>query len=187
MNVANPDIRPISESLKRRYTRIRRTKQILRPLPRRATLHRYPIIKFFAKTARKHPALWSFKISSVSPAIYAGCIIGLLPLYGIQVPLAFLAALGLRANLLVSTALVFITNPLTLWFIYPINYFVGKAMIDFWNLGEFESYIAAKAYPLILGGFSVGLITALVLDLIYRFTARRKRIKPINVNRMLKK
>ncbi len=187
MRVANPEINRIPENLQRRYSRIRRTKQLLRPLPRKATLHRYPVIKWFAAAARKQPALWSFRVKSVSPAIYAGCIIALLPIYGIQIPLACLAAFLFRMNLPVAAALQLITNPLTVIFIYPFNYLVGKAMIDFWGLGQVDSMIGAKAYSLALGGIIVGLVIALILDLSYRLGSKAKKRRHIDLKRMLKK
>ena len=35
-----------------RFSRIRRLKRLLRPLPRRATLHKYPILNMFTVAAR---------------------------------------------------------------------------------------------------------------------------------------
>ena len=72
-----------------KFRHIRRTKWWLRRLPRRARLRRYPIIKFFAHYALRRPYLWSFRSEHVTPAIYAGFILTLLPLYGIQILLAF--------------------------------------------------------------------------------------------------
>lgn len=182
-NGSPADLRAVKEALKHRYTRIRRAKQILRFLPRKTNIHRYPILKYFANAARKRPALWSFRTKHVSPAIYAGCIIAFLPIYGIQIPLAFLAAFIFRANLLVATALQLITNPITFVFIYTFNYMAGKTMIDFWNLGKFDSLIGAKAYPLVLGGIIVGLVCALILDLSYRIGSKQKKTpSPTNEN-----
>ncbi|HCR37111.1 MAG TPA: hypothetical protein DIU37_03070, partial [Opitutae bacterium] len=50
-----------------RYSRIRRVKKLLRPLPRRANIHRYPFIKWFANAAHKRPYLWSFRTKEVTP------------------------------------------------------------------------------------------------------------------------
>ena len=68
-----------SELEETRWRRIRRVKKWLRPLPRRATIHRYPILKFFAESARKRIYLWSFRVENAVPAIYAGCILSLTP------------------------------------------------------------------------------------------------------------
>ena len=41
--------------------RRRRIRRWLKPLPRRASIHRYPILNRFADFARRRPYLWSFK------------------------------------------------------------------------------------------------------------------------------
>lgn len=107
------------------FRRIRRAKRWLRPLPRRATIHRYPVLGWFAETARKRSYLWSFRREDVVPAIYIGCILSMLPIYGIQVPLAFLLAMVFRSNLMVMVATQFITNPLTAGPLYLAACFVG--------------------------------------------------------------
>lgn len=158
-----------------RHSRIRLAKRILRPLPRRATLHRYPVIKWFAAAARKKPFLWSFRISEVSPALYIGCILAFLPAYGVQTALAFLLAMLCRANLLVVMGLQFITNPLTFLPIYWFTYQVGKILVHKWDLNEYQTLLGTKAYPLVIGGIAVGLLVALVLDLVYRFAAKSRK------------
>lgn len=187
MNLAESENRERAEDQSRQRSRIRRAKQFLRPLPRRATLHRYPFIKWFADTARKKPQLWSFRVAQVSPAIYSGCILAFLPAYGIQLPLAFLAALLFRANLLITVALQFITNPLTIIPVYWFTHLVGQRLIEWWNLGEFHSFIGSKAYALVVGGFVVGLAAGVALDLAYRLGAARANRRSLDVKRMLKR
>lgn len=116
---------------KQRHSRIRRVKKFLRPLPRRANVHRYPVIKWFADAARKRPYLWSFRSSEVVPALYAGFILTFIPLYGIQIPTAFVLSLLFRANLPVLIALQFISNPLTVPPIYIADYYTGKFILSF--------------------------------------------------------
>lgn len=188
MMTANQQNRPEhdqDEQRSRRHLRIRRTKRLLRPLPRKANLHRWPVIKWFAKYARKQPYLWSFRVAQVSPAIYIGCILALLPAYGLQLILAFLAALFFRANLLVLTGLQFITNPATVWFIYPLNFVVGREFIELANLGEVKSKVG-YAYATVLGGLIVGLLCAIALDIVYRVIASKAANRSVNVKRMLK-
>ena len=114
---------------KHRFQRIRRLKKILRPLPRRATIHRYPVLKYFAQSARKRPYLWSLKRRRIIRAIYLGCILSLLPLYGLQVILAFVASLLLRCNLMIAVALQFITNPVTAIPLYLLTYKIGDSFL----------------------------------------------------------
>ncbi|WP_309399736.1 DUF2062 domain-containing protein [Cerasicoccus maritimus] len=107
------------------FKRIRRAKRWLRPLPRRATLHRYPVLGWFAGAARKRSYLWSFRREDVVPAIYIGCILSLLPIYGIQVATGFLLAIVFRCNLMVMVATQFITNPITAGPLYLAGCYVG--------------------------------------------------------------
>lgn len=125
-----------SEENKRQeyFRRIRRLKRILRPLPRRATIHRYPVLKWFAATARKRSDLWSFRREQIVPAIYVGSILALLPPPTPQMPLTFLLALIIRCNLMVAAALTFITNPLTIAPLYYADYKIGGFVLDtFWH------------------------------------------------------
>src|SRR5690606_15820056 len=50
------------ETLRRlQRERAARVKRVLRWMPRRATIHRYPILKWFAASARQRPYLWTFR------------------------------------------------------------------------------------------------------------------------------
>ncbi len=158
---------------KERHRRIRLTKRLLRYLPRRATLHRYPVLSRFAAMARRRPYLWSFRVRVVTPSFYAGCIIALMPFYGFQIPLAFAAALALRSNLPVAVALQFITNPLTLW-IYYFTYAAGESVINAVGytfpdsrVGQVIAIPAAAS----VGGLVCGLVLGAILDIVYRFLA----------------
>lgn len=109
-----------------KFRHIRRTKWWLRRLPRRASLRRYPIIKFFAHYALRRPYLWSFRLEHVTPAIYAGFILTLLPLYGIQILLALLLAIILRAHLPLLLGLQVVSNPITVFPIWFADYQIGR-------------------------------------------------------------
>jgi uncharacterized protein len=119
-----------------RFARIRRAKWLLRFTPRRASLHRYPFIGRFADFARKRSYLWSFRTDQVRPALYAGSIIALLPILGVQIPVAFVLAIIFRSNVMLLVGLQFITNPFTAWFIYPATYQVGRTVIEATGFGS---------------------------------------------------
>jgi uncharacterized protein (DUF2062 family) len=115
---------------KQRHERIARVKRLLRLMPRRATMHRYPVLKWFTRSARNRSYLWCFRTKAVIPAIYAGCILSLLPIYGIQLPLAVAFSFLLRANLPILTTLQFITNPITVVPAYYAGYQIGKVVLN---------------------------------------------------------
>ena len=119
-----------SELNQTKWRRIRRVKKWLRPLPRRTNIHSYPILKFFAEAARKRTYIWSFRVENAVPAIYAGSILTLMPLYGIQVPSAFLLALLLRANLPILVGLQVVSNPLTILPIWFSAYQIGQMILS---------------------------------------------------------
>ncbi len=117
-----------------RQERVARVKRLLRRMPRRSNVHKYPVLKWFASAARKRSYLWSFRVRYMIPAFYAGCIITILPIYGIQLPLAVLFAFLLRANLPVLTSLQFITNPLTAVPIYFAAFQVGRVVMNLFGM-----------------------------------------------------
>jgi hypothetical protein len=71
-----------------------RLRRLLRPLPRRANLTRYPVLKWFAVHARRAAFLWSFKRANVIPSLYVGSVLAFLPVYGLQILFGFGLALG---------------------------------------------------------------------------------------------
>lgn len=119
---------------KLRGDRIRRVKRWMRPLPRRTNIHRYPGLKWFADSARKRAYIWSFRLEYLVPAIYAGCILAFMPLFGIQLPLALLLAILLKANLPVLAGLQFISNPVTILPIYFSAYQIGRIFLGIFGL-----------------------------------------------------
>jgi len=149
--------------------RLRRLRRFLRPLPRRANVGRYPIIKWFANAARSRPYLWSFRRSHVIPALYLGSVLAMLPLYGVQLGLAFIAALLVRGNLTVMAAIQFVSNPLTVGPIYYANYVVGAWLIDVTGMGMGHDTVATKINAMFIGGTILGLGLAVVVDLLWRF------------------
>jgi uncharacterized protein (DUF2062 family) len=165
--------------------RRKRVRRLLRPLPRRANVHRYPVIKWFAEHAQRRPELWSFKRAQILPALYAGSVISLLPLYGIQIVIAFAAALLLRANLTVMVALQFVTNPLTVVPVYAFTGWVGATLMRALGIGEQLPTAAFYANALFIGGVIVGLLFAVLADIAWRvvawearaFTARMHRLR----------
>ncbi|MFW6217675.1 MAG: DUF2062 domain-containing protein [Verrucomicrobiota bacterium] len=181
--------------LDQRSARIRRVKRWLRPLPRRATIHKYPVLGRFAETARRRIYLWSFREENAVPAIYAGCILTLMPIYGIQLPLSFLLALWLRANLPILAGLQMVSNPVTALPIWFAGYNVGRNVLGVIGVealrleraevrqllgsflrGEWGSKlerIASVFGVTSLGAVVMGTFFGLVASVAYRIIARR--------------
>jgi uncharacterized protein (DUF2062 family) len=132
--------------------RLARVRRFLRPLPRRANLRRYPVLRWFAEMARSRPWLWSFKLQHVAPALYAGAVAGLLPMPG-QLVVGFIAALLLRANLPVIVALCFASNPLTMVPLFTACYVTGHWATDLLWPGEKPFRLAEGLAAMTQGDF----------------------------------
>jgi uncharacterized protein (DUF2062 family) len=184
-------------------SRTRRIRRLLRPLPRRATVAKYPVLKWFAETARKSWFLWSFKRGPLLRAIYFGSVLSLLPLLGIQLPLSLLLCLVVRANLPVCAALQFITNPLTAVPLYGFTYLVGHWVLHQFDGGE-RAYDPSAALALVesgellsaagdvlggllVGGLVVGLALGLLVDLGWRLFAWEARVFRQRYQRLLER
>ncbi|MGL6290890.1 MAG: DUF2062 domain-containing protein [Silanimonas sp.] len=170
----------VSDELHRHHAqwlqRRRRLRRMLRPLPRRANLERYPVLKWFAAYARRAGFLWSFKRTNVLPSLYAGSVLAFLPLYGLQILLGFGAALGLRGNLTVMVALQMITNPLTIVPVYGFTAWVGLGAMALVGVGAAWPDALRYTNALFVGGVLVGLGFALLADLTWRLLAWEARV-----------
>jgi len=165
-----------SHPLHRRWlARRRRLRRWLRPLPRRANVARYPVIKWFAEAARKRPYLWSFKRRNVLVSLYAGAVLALLPVYGLQLLLGLAAAVWLRGNLTVMIALQMVTNPLTLGPIYVGTHALGAWLIAAAGYGHGAGELGTHVNALVVGGIVGGLGFALLLDATWRLLAWEAR------------
>ncbi len=116
-------------------------------------LHRYPIIGRFAASLRPRSYLWSIRRPDVRRAYYAGSIISFLPLFGIQLPLALLAALLLRCNFMVLGGLQLITNPFTAGPIYYLTHELGVAVLGLVPSGDGPMHITEEAELVALSGY----------------------------------
>ena len=148
-----------------------------------------------AQGARKRIYLWSFRVEDAVPALYAGFILALMPLYGIQIPIAFCLALLLRANLPILVGLQMLSNPITIppfWLAAhqvgssvlsivgietaPIGLSDVKAIYHNFTNGEWSSNIEplfAAFLIMCLGGIVMGIFFGLISSFSYRFAARR--------------
>lgn len=134
-----------------RHGRRRRAKKLLRFVPRRAMLHKYPIIGRFAEFARRRSYLWSFRIQHLRPAFYAGSILSLLPVMGVQLPVAFALSLILRGNFMVMGGLQFITNPFTAAPIYYATHQLGAKVIELSGFGRSLDVVEPLSAPAMEG------------------------------------
>jgi uncharacterized protein (DUF2062 family) len=179
----------INREKESRFKRIRFVKKFLRHVPRRASIHRYPVINKFANIARKRPYLWSFRVSEIIPAFYLGWIITLTPLPSVvQIIIAFGAALLCRANVMVLTSLQLISNMLTFPFLWAITHKVGATIVTFLGTENLSVTPAAHEYSSIakygerairavatitLGAIVLGSILGAISGFVYKYFAKK--------------
>lgn len=169
--------------------RLARVRRFLRPLPRRANLSRYPVLKWFAEAARSRPWLWSFKPAHVVPALYIGAVSGLMPMPG-QILIASAMAMLARANLPVIVALCFASNPLTMVPLFTACYVTGFWALDLLVPGRKEfrltEGLAAMTHgdfggagdifvAVVIGAVLVGLAAGAVMHVSWLFLAWEAR------------
>ena len=187
----NPEEKELIDTKNRR---IRRVKKWLRPLPRRANIHRYPVLRYFSKAAKKRIYLWSFRSEDVLPSIYVGSVLTFLPIYGLQIPLALLFALILRSNLPVFVGLQLITNPFTVLPIWFALFQIGHHTLSLFGIealplgrADLNSTMQSIEYgvwnqqidriisifgQITLGSIMIGLSLGLILSNLYRMAAQ---------------
>jgi uncharacterized protein (DUF2062 family) len=190
-----------NEKLEARYQRIKFVKKFLKYVPRRDNIHRYPILKYFAEAARKRTYLWSFRVTEVIPALYAGWILTLVPVMSIQIAIACILSFLFRANIMILVALQFVSMPFTVPFLWYIAYKVGAFFVS--KLGTEEVQAIKQSYEEVgfekmsdffthgeqcmrwfftttLGGIILGVILGHISAIIYKYIAKRYRIKRDN-------
>jgi len=175
-----------------RQTHRRNVRLLLRWLPRRGRLSRMwlvgPLLRFFSHRRW----LWSLKESAVVPALIGGTTLAFLPILGVQLPLAVTLAFLIRANLPLTVALQFISNPVTMGPIYYVSFLVGHWMVSWMPTMAMEGVEEHFNYwhtfsQMLLGGFFIGLFTGLVLAFFYRLGSRIKKQNHASLRAILKR
>lgn len=129
-----------------------------------------------------NPHLWRLEREGVALAMLLGCLCALSPFFGLHLLIGCSLAMIFRANIPLTAALQFITNPFTVIFYYPSAYLLGarilgepamrvenfREILRSQNLGAIWQVVSDIFWPLFLGcmvcGIAVGtLCWALVL------------------------
>ena len=143
-------------------------KFIKKHLPSEQTLRGNTSLKWLSKYI-KHPSLWHLNRKSVSRAFLAGVFCAFLPI-PMQMVVAALLAILIRANLAVSIGLVWISNPLTMppifFFTYKIGtYLLGSDPVNN-NVSFSYKYIMSELtaiwWPLLAGSILCALVFSIL-------------------------
>lgn len=141
------------------------------------------------------PNLWHLNRHSVTKAFAIGLFWGFIPMPFQMVAAAF-CAVRFKANLALSVAIVWISNPLTMPPIFYSEYLLGAWLLDF-PLSPFEyetsiAWIEEKLYeigiPLYFGAFIMGMVASITgyfvinaiwtRSIIRKWNKRQKQNKP---------
>ena len=112
------------------------------------------------------------------PAIYAGCILSLLPLLGTQILLGFILAFILRCNLVVMIGLQMISNPLTVGPIWFANYIVGDFFLSMFSVETLSVNAEGIKIPAASSGVFMTLLKKDLQNLIVRTRPKERGIRP---------
>lgn len=171
-------------------------KLIKRYLPDPDSIKTNRFLKVFGKVIHD-PQLWHLTRYSVGHAFLVGLFCAFIPV-PFQMLLAAGGAIIFRANIAISVALVWITNPFTMPFIFGFAYLVGV-----WLLGQESSEFAFELSwdwltqnlnqfwePFLLGCFVCGVVAAILgyggIRLFWRWhilSAWQKRLESRELNK----
>jgi len=143
-------------------------KFIKRFMPEAHIIREHKYLRMFG-TALHNPNLWHLNRRSTSNAFAIGLFMTFVPMPFQMIPTAALA-IYFRANIIISVALVWISNPLTIPPIFYFCYLVGTLVIgrepndiEFAvSLQWFSNELLQIWQPFLLGCFLVSSITSLI-------------------------
>lgn len=130
------------------------------------------------------PELWHLHRHSVARAFLNGFFWCAIPM-PLQMLFAALFAIPLRANIPLSLALVWVSNPITMPFVFYGNFLIGEMIVGSGNTSEFQlsiEWIWSKLgdiwLPLYLGsvisGIVMGVSSYFAILAIWRYSVNRR-------------
>lgn len=155
------------------------SKKILKKfLPHRDLIVGNRLIKMLGPRLQE-PLLWHINRRSCSGAVAVGIFCAFVPV-PFQMPLAAIAAILLRVNILIAVPMVWISNPVTMPPIFYFCYLVGAEILGR-SPGHFHfelsfdwllTGLGAIWQPFLLGCLIVGLVTSLCSFILVRILWR---------------
>jgi uncharacterized protein (DUF2062 family) len=153
-------------------------------LPDPHKVRQYRVLQWLGP-AINDPNLFHINRNSVSQSFFIGLFCAFLPLPG-QTLIAALLALGLRTNLPLAVALIWISNPLTIPPMFYLTYLLGTRILGSQEAPDLTvelswEWITAQGAaiwtPLLTGSLVAGIVSGLVAYLLILYLWRWKVIK----------
>jgi len=157
-------------------------KKLKKILPSHQKIQEQKFLKIFGRFLQKRE-IWSLSRKKVVLGVLIGIFVACLPM-PLQMVLASLLAIFLNANLPISFALIFISNPLTMPPLFYFEYQIGKLIVQPKNPIKFEfdsmyDNFSDIALSLWTGALVVGVFTsvvcAILVNFLWIYTVRKNR------------
>ncbi len=147
--------------------------------PNKSALEKHRLLKPLTRWLA-NPKIWHFNRRSIAAGIAIGLFFGSLPIAG-QMLLAVIVAIAMRVNMPIAVVATWISNPLTMPFLYTANYYFGAWLlhrpavtlgnID-WTLEGLLTLGGEILVPLFFGSIVVGVILSALSFIIIRLIWR---------------
>lgn len=156
-------------------------------LPSHKKIKEQKYLKIFGNSLYKKQ-IWSLKRKRVIGAVFIGVFVSCLPI-PLQMILVCLLAIILNVNLPIAFLLLWINNPLTIAFIFYLEYEIGSFLLNaqnniefnfdsmYDNLGDIAIYMYFGSVVL---GLVLGIICSVLANYFWIFFVRKKRRKTRN-------
>ena len=143
-------------------------KTIKRFLPDHLTIRNHKYLQIFGSLLHD-PGLWHLSGRSVSAAVAIGLFVAFIPI-PFQMVLAAGIAIFARANLVVSSSIVWVSNPFTmppmLYFSYKVGAWILDTPVHKFTFSPTVEWLTTELYaiwqPFLLGCFLLGALSSLI-------------------------
>lgn len=147
-------------------------KKLKKILPSHNKIKEQKFLKIFGTFLYKRE-IWSVSRKKVVAGVFIGIFVACLPI-PLQTVLASLLAIIFSANLPISFALVFVSNPLTMPPLFYFEYQIGKLLLKVENPAKFDfksmyDNFGQIALSLYSGAIVLGILSALICAIIINF------------------
>ena len=159
-------------------------KKLKKILPTHEKIKEQKFLKIFGKFIDKRE-IWSLSRKRVIAGVVIGIFVACLPM-PLQMVLATVLAIVFNANLPISFALIFISNPITMPPIFYFEYQIGNLFLKPENIIEFNfdsmyenfDQIALSLWTgaIVVGVFSA-VTCAIIVNFLWIYTVRKDRRK----------
>lgn len=151
-------------------------------LPTHEKIQKQKILKIFGKLLHKRE-IWSLSRKKILGGVFIGVFVAFIPM-PLQMLLVTFLAIIFNVNLPITILLVWISNPLTMPFIYYIEYELGNLLLNVKNPIEFSfetmnENISEIALSLYLGTAVISILFAFlsvfILNILWIKEVKKKR------------